>query len=249
LTLSGHNTPNHLNVGHLLKPLSDPRPAILVCDDEEPIRQILRAQLTARGYFVHEASTGNEVLSAVPALRPDVIILDLGLPDADGTEVIQRLRLSSKTPVIVLSVRAVAADKIAALDAGADDYLTKPCQPVELDERIRAMLFRAKFQGAVFEVSDLVVDLHRRKVHIDQSEIQLTATEYDLLKVLVLNAGRLLTQRRLTHEVWGEKRDDEALRLLRTTIGTLREKLEPDPARPRHIAMEPGVGYRLRTER
>ena len=231
---------------HSLNP--DRRRAILVCDDEEPIRQILRAQLTARGYFVHEASTGDEVLRVVPALRPDVIILDLGLPDVDGIEVIQRLRLSNKTPVIVLSVRAVAADKIAALDAGADDYLTKPCQPIDLDERIRAMLFRTEFQGAVFEASDLIVDLHHRTVQVDKKEIQLTATEYDLLKVLVLNAGRLLTQQRLTYELWGEKHDDKALRLLRTTIGTLREKLESDPARPRHIAMEPGVGYRLRTE-
>jgi two-component system, OmpR family, KDP operon response regulator KdpE len=247
LTPSRHDKPLDLSVGQS-RTLLDHRPAILVCDDEEPIREILRVQLTARGYFVHEASTGDEVLRAVPALRPDVVIIDLGLPDVDGTEVIQRLRLSSKTPVIVLSVRAAAAEKIAALDAGADDYLTKPCQPVDLDERIRAMLFRAKFQGAVFAVSDLIVDLHHRTVHIDKNEIQLTATEYELLKVLVLNAGRLLTQRRLTHEVWGEKHDDEALRLLRTTIGTLREKLEPDPARPRHIAMEPGVGYRLRTE-
>jgi two-component system KDP operon response regulator KdpE len=248
LTLSGHDTLYDFNVGPL-ESLNERRPAILICDDEDPIRQVVRAQLTARGYFVHEASTGGQVLSAVPVLHPDVIILDLGLPDMDGTEVIQRLRLSSKTPVIVLSVRAVASDKIAALDAGADDYLTKPCQPAELDERIRAMLFRTKFQGEIFEDRNLIVDLHRRTVQIDENEIQLTAKEYDLLKVLVLNAGRLLTQRRLTHEAWGEKQDEEGLRLLRTTIGTLREKLEPNPAHPRHIAMEPGVGYRLRTER
>lgn len=249
MTLSGNENPYDLEVGHSLKPLEDRRPAILVCDDEEPIRQVLRAQLTLRGYFIHEASTGEEVLKTVSALNPDVIVLDLGLPDMDGTEVIQRLRLLSQTPVIVLSVRAVASDKIAALDAGADDYLTKPCRPLDLDERIRGMLFRAKFQGAIFEARDLFVDLDRRTVQIAGNDIQLTATEYELLQALVLNAGRLLTQRRLTYEAWGEKHEDEGLRLLRTTIGTLRGKLERDPARPRHIAMEPGVGYRLRTDR
>jgi two-component system KDP operon response regulator KdpE len=249
LTLSGNGNPYDLDVEHSLKSLDDRRPAILVCDDEEPIRQVLRAQLTVRGYFIHEASTGEEVLKTVSTLNPDVIILDLGLPDMDGTEVLQRLRLLSKTPAIVLSVRAVASDKIAALDAGADDYLTKPCQQVDLDERIRGMLFRAKFQGAIFEARDLSVDLHRRTVQIGGNEIQLTATEYDLLQVLVLNAGRLLTQRRLTFEAWKAKGEDEGPRLLRTTIGTLRGKLERDPARPRHIVMEPGVGYRLWIER
>ncbi len=233
-------------MGDSLKHSNDRQSAILLCDDEEAIRQVLRAQLTARGYRTYEVRSGEEILRAVPLLRPEVIILDLGLPDMDGLEVIQRLRLSTTTPIIILSVHAAESDKIAALDAGADDYLTKPCRPDELDERIRAMLSRKSFQGAVFESRDLVVDLDRGTVQIGKNEIHLTATEYEVLKVLVLNAGRLLTQRRLTHEVWGKEHDDEALRLLRTTIGTLREKFGANPLRPRYIATEPGVGYRLR---
>jgi len=246
LTLFRHEPLRGLSVASSRSLQDERRLTVLVCDDEEPIRQVVRAQLIARGYFVHEASTGDQVFTAVAALRPDVIILDLGLPDMDGTEVIQRLRLSSTTPIIVVSVRAVASDKIAALDAGADDYLTKPCQPADLEERIRAVLFLSRCKGDVFEDGDLIVDLHRRTVQIDKNELRLTEAEYNLLRVLVLNAGRLLTQRRLIHEMWGKSSDEESLRLLRTTVGTLREKLEPDLMRRRHIVMEPGVGYRLR---
>jgi two-component system KDP operon response regulator KdpE len=165
--------------------------------------------LTARAYYYCEATTGNEVLRAVPVLRPDAILLDLGLPDMDGIEVIKRIRLSTRTPIMVLSVRVGTSEKITALDVGADDYLTKPWQAADLDERIRSMLFRTSFQGPVFQARDLVVDLNRRTVQIGKKEIQITATEYDLLKVLVLNAGRLLTQGQLTHELWGEMQDDE----------------------------------------
>lgn len=222
---------------------------ILLGDDEEAIRQFLCAQLTARGYSAHQARTGSEVLQAVPVLRPDVIILDLGLPDMDGIEVTRRLRRLTNTPIVILSVRAAESDKIAALDAGADDYLTKPCQPGELFERIRTALLRTILQGEpVFEAGDLTVDLSHQVVQVGRNRIQLTAAEYDLLKVLVLNAGRLLTQRRLACQVWAEMPADEALPLLRTTIGALRHKLEANPARPRHIATEPGVGFRLRTE-
>lgn len=225
------------------------RPSILLADDETPIRQVLRAQLTARGYAVYEAANGEEVLRAVPALRPDVVLLDLGLPDIDGIEVTRRLRLGTRIPIIILSVRAGESDKIAALDAGADDYLTKPCQPGDLLERIRAALLRKTIEGSqVFRAGDLTVDLEGRAVRVGNHQIQLTATEYELLKVLVQNAGRLLTQGRLSHAVWAETRDTEALQLLRSTIGSLRQKLEADPARPRHIATEPGVGFRLRTE-
>jgi two-component system KDP operon response regulator KdpE len=236
-------------VQNIKKPDGDARPAILLADDEEPIRQVLRVQLAARGYVTYEAATGDEVLQAAPQLQPDVILLDLGLPDIDGIEVTRQLRRRSQVPVIILSVRAAESDKIAALDAGADDYLTKPCQPGELLERVRTALLRRMIEGArVFQAGDLTVDLEGQAVQIGARRVQLTSTEYDLLRVFVLNAGRLLTQRRLTHEVWGEKHHEEALQLLRTTIGSLRQKLEVNPARPRHISTEPGVGFRLRTE-
>lgn len=230
-------------------PGADGRPTILLCDDETPIRQVLRTQLTARGYSVHEAASGEEAIRAVSTIEPDVVLLDLGLPDIDGIEVTRRLRQRTRIPIVVLSVRAGESDKIAALDAGADDYLTKPCQPGDLLERIRAALLRKKIEGArIFRAGDLSVDLEGRAVRVDNHQIPLTAAEYELLRVLVQNAGRLLTQNRLTHEVWGELGDMEALQLLRSTIGSLRRKLETDPARPRHIATEPGVGFRLRTE-
>lgn len=228
---------------------NDGRPAILVADDESPIRQILRAQLTARGYSVHEASTGADVLRTVPVLQPEVVLLDLGLPDIDGVEVTRRLRRESPVPVVILSVRASESDKIAALDAGADDYLTKPCQPADLLERIRTALHRNNIQTTrTFRAGDMTVDLETHAVEIGDHEIELTATEFEVLRVLVQNAGRLLTQHRLTRELWGEKLPAESLQLLRTTVGSLRQKLEVDPARPRHISTEPGVGFRLRTE-
>ena len=181
-------------------------------------------------------------------LEPDVILLDLGLPDIDGIEVTQRLRRSTQTPIVILSARTADIDKIAALDAGADDYLTKPYQPKELFERVRTALLRATIQGkSVFQAGDLVVDLSRQIVRMGDNQIQLTDPEYELLRVLVLNAGKLMTQHQLATDVWG-RHDIEALQLLRTTIGSLRQKLEADPARPRHIATEPGVGFRLRTE-
>jgi two-component system KDP operon response regulator KdpE len=221
---------------------------ILVGDDEVAMRLVLRAQLTARGHCVYEARSGTDVLRAVSELEPDVILLDLGLPDIDGIEVIQRLRRSTQTPIIIISARAADIDKIAALDAGADDYLTKPYQPKELFERIRTALLRSTIQGeSVFEAGDLVVDLSRRIVSIGNNQIQLSGDEYQLLRVLTLNAGRLITQRQLASDVWG-RTDVESMQLLRTTIGSLRQKIEVNPARPRHIATELGVGFRLRTE-
>lgn len=227
--------------------MNDRGPTILVVDDEEVLRHILAVRLTARGYLIHEAGAGEDVFETVSVLRPDVIVLDIGLPGIDGIEVTRRLRPLVQTPVIILSVRATEADKIAALNAGADDYLTKPCDLGELLDRIQTALRRVALKHVrVFASGDLVVDLSRQIVQIGEDPIQLTLAEYDLLRVLVLNAGRLLTQRRLAQEVWRESSDEDALQMLRITINTLRQKLDVDSARPRLIAVEPGVGYRLR---
>jgi two-component system KDP operon response regulator KdpE len=220
---------------------------ILVVDDEPAIRRYLRITLQAQGYALFEAGSGREALSQVVAHRPDLIILDLGLPDTDGVEVTQILRERLATPIIILSVREGEADKIAALDAGADDYLTKPFSSGELLARIRVVTRRLQqsMEGPIFRSDGLVVDLNRRLITVDGREVHLSPTEYDLLRALVLQAGKVLTHRHLLRQVWGtgyEGEDD----VLRVTIGHLRRKLEPDPARPRWIVTEPGVGYRLR---
>lgn len=220
---------------------------ILIVDDEAPLRQILRARLTARGYSIQEASSGEEVLRTVPGMQPDVIILDIGLPGINGIEVTRRLRPSIQTPIIILSVHATESDKIAALDAGADDYLTKPCDLGELLDRIRTALRRATLKDLdVFTAGDLVVDVNRQTVHVANEPVQLTETEFNLLKVLVLNAGKLLTQGRLAKESWGKGSDADAGQMLRTTIRSLRQKLDTNSSQPSHIRTEPGVGYRLR---
>jgi len=220
---------------------------VLLVDDEAPLRQVLRARLTARGYSIQEASSGEEVLLTVPVVQPDVIILDIGLPGIDGIEVTRRLRPSVQTPIIILSVNAAESDKIAALDAGADDYLTKPCDLGELLDRIRTALRRATLKDLdVFTVRDLEVDVNRQTVHVANEPVELTETEYNLLKVLVLNAGKLLTQDRLVKESWGKGSDADAGQMLQTTIRTLRPKLDANSSQPDHIATEPGVGYRLR---
>ncbi len=222
-------------------------PTILLVDDEASLRQVLRARLTARGYSIQEAGSGEEVLRTVPGMQPDVIILDIGLPGIDGIEVTRRLRPSVQTPIIVLSVHATESDKIAALDAGADDYLTKPCDLGELLDRIRIALRPATLKDAgVFTAGDLVVDVNRHAVHVANEPIQLTELEYNLLKVLVLNAGKLVTQGRLAQESWGKGGDADAGQILRTTIRSLRQKLDTNSSQPSHIGTEPGVGYRLR---
>ena len=227
--------------------LTTSAPTILVGDDEEAVRRVLGAQLAARGYSIYDASKGHDVLEAVPALHADVIVLDLGLPDMDGVEVIRRLRETVQTPIIVLSVRATASDKIAALEAGADDYVTKPYHTADLFERVRGALLRAKpIDTRIFVAGDLKVDLETQVVEVVGRPVQLAHNEFALLRVFVLNAGKLLTQRWLAHEVWGNKL--EAVQLLRAGVNALRSKIEIDPARPRHITTEPGVGYRLRTE-
>ncbi len=220
---------------------------VLVVDDEKAIRRYLHAALNAQDYTVYEALGGKEALSMVAANRPDLIILDLGLPDMDGVEVTRQLREWSATPIIILSVREQESDKIAALDAGADDYLTKPFSTGELMARIRAALRHSTQSAAepVFETDDLQVDLTRRQVKVGGDEISLTPTEYDLLRVLVQNAGRVLTHRQMLRQVWGNAYESEA-HLLRVNMSNLRRKIEPDPSRPRYIITEPGVGYRLR---
>lgn len=219
---------------------------ILVVDDEAPIRRYLRAALSAQGFNVYESASGEEALQAVLSHRPDIIILDLGLPDIDGIEVTRRLREWSQTPIIILSVREAEQDKIAALDAGADDYLTKPFGTGELLARMRVAL-RKQSSAAnepVFESKGLSVDFARRLVTVTGQEVQLTPTEYDLLKVLVTHAGKVITHRQLLRQVWGDGYDD--MHILRVNISNLRGKIEPDPSRPTYIHTEPGVGYRLK---
>ncbi len=219
---------------------------ILVVDDETSIRRYLRAALGTQGLTVYEAASGMEAINAVLTHRPDIIILDLGLPDIDGIEVTRRLREWSQTPIIILSVREAEQDKIAALDAGADDYLTKPFGTGELFARMRAALRKqtSNPNEPVFQADGLLVDFSRRVVMVNDREIQLTPTEYDLLKILVTHAGKVITHRQLLRQVWGEGYDD--MHILRVNISNLRAKLEPDPSRPTYIHTEPGVGYRLK---
>jgi two-component system KDP operon response regulator KdpE len=220
---------------------------VLVVDDEPAIRRFLRVSLAAHGYAIFEAGDGQSALSAVSADRPDLVILDLGLPDLDGIEVTRLLREWTRIPIIILSVRGQEADKIAALDAGADDYVTKPFGAGELLARMRVALRRAGQSGVepVFTSDGLRVDLTRRVVAVAGREVQLTPTEYDLLRVLVTNAGKVLTHRQLLREVWGMGYEQE-MHMLRVNVSNLRRKIEPDPSRPHYIVTEPGVGYRLR---
>jgi two-component system KDP operon response regulator KdpE len=219
---------------------------VLVVDDEASIRRYLRAALGAQGHTVYETATGLDAINAVLSHRPDIIILDLGLPDIDGIEVTRRLREWSQTPIIVLSVREAEQDKIAALDAGADDYLTKPFGTGELLARMRVALRKqtASASEPVFQSGGLTVDFSRRAVMVNEKEVQLTPTEYDLLKVFVTHAGKVITHHQLLRQVWGEGYND--MHILRVNISNLRSKLEPDPSRPTYIRTEPGVGYRLK---
>ncbi|MBM2831870.1 MAG: operon transcriptional regulatory protein KdpE [Dehalococcoidia bacterium] len=220
---------------------------VLVVDDEPGIRRFLRTILPPHGYTVLEVASGREALSASATQRPDVVILDLGLPDMDGTDVTRLLREWTKIPIIILSVRGEEQDKVAALDAGADDYLTKPFSLGELLARLRAALRRAAQTevGPVFIDRDLIVDMAQRVVRVLGQEVQLTPTEYSLLRALVINAGKVLTHHQLLREVWGPSYEGET-HILRVNISNLRRKIEADPARPVHIITEPGVGYRLR---
>jgi two-component system, OmpR family, KDP operon response regulator KdpE len=221
-------------------------PRILVVDDERPIRRFLNASLSGL-YEICEAANGEEALRAAATERPDLIILDLGLPDLDGVEVTRHLREWAQTPIIVVSVREQESDKIAALDAGADDYLTKPFSAGELMARIRVALRRSVQNESepVFTSGELTVDLTLRTVTVGSQSVTLTPTEYDLLKVLIKYAGKVLTHRQLLRAVWGSTYESET-HTLQVNISNLRRKIEPDPARPTHIVTEPGVGYRLK---
>jgi len=218
----------------------------LVVDDEAQIRRFLRISLEAGGYRVHEAGTGKEGIFIAAKIRPDLIILDLGLPDMDGLAVVKQLREWTKTPIIILSVRDADLDKVAALDAGADDYLTKPFSTEELLARLRVALRHTLPEPdlRVFTAGDLQVDLTRRLVTVRGEPVKLTPTEYALLRLMVQHAGRVLTHRQILKEVWGAAYVDES-HYLRVYFSQLRQKLEENPALPKHLLTEPGVGYRL----
>ena len=226
---------------------------ILVIDDEPEIRRAVRGGLVGARYTVEVAATGAEGLEVAARWHPDVVLLDLALPDADGLEVLAKLRAWSAVPVIVLSVRASDPDKIAALDRGADDYLTKPFSMDEMLARVRVALrhvARAAGGGgagaeAIFTTGDLVLDVAHRQVTVAGQEVHLTPTEYAVLTYLAQHAGKVITHRTLLRAVWGPAYESEA-HYLRVFIGQLRRKLEPEPSRPRYLLTEPGVGYRLR---
>jgi two-component system, OmpR family, KDP operon response regulator KdpE len=225
---------------------------IVVIEDDPQIRRFLRTGLTSHGFEVHEADNGKAGLTAAENRKPDLVILDLGLPDLDGVEVVKRLRQWTSVPVVVLSARLTEGDKIAALDAGADDYLTKPFGLGELLARLRVALRHANMTArqdhdGLFAVANMKVDLVHRRVHVGDREAHLTPIEYRLLTVLVRNAGKVLTHRQLLKEVWGPSHVEHN-HYLRIYMANLRHKLEADPARPRFLLTEAGVGYRLADE-
>lgn len=226
-----------------------PGPRVLVVDDDPAMRRFLRSALNEEGYSVFDAADGIAALTAAAAIRPDLIILDTGLPDGDGIEVVQRLREFVKRPIIVLTEESTETKKIAALDAGADDYLTKPFGTGELLARLRVMLRHvAGIETAEpFRSGELVVDLANRLVTVGGQPAQLTPTEYEILKALVSATGKVLTHHQLLRHVWGRGYEAES-HMLRVNISNLRHKLEPDPAHPTYILTESGVGYRLRVE-
>jgi two-component system, OmpR family, KDP operon response regulator KdpE len=225
---------------------------VLVIEDEPQIRRFLRATLTTHGYHLIEAVNAQEGLAHAATRNPALIILDLGLPDLDGLDVTRQVREWSDVPIIVLSARGQEQDKIAALDAGADDYLTKPFGVGELLARMRVAMRHAQqavdaSEEPIFEVGDLKVDLLRRQVTVANEEVHLTPIEYNLLKTLVQHAGKVVTQTQLLKEVWGPAYSAES-HYLRVYMSQLRRKIEADPARPRYLLTEPGVGYRLKIE-
>jgi len=226
-----------------------PDERVLIVDDEPAIRRFLRVTLTAQSYNTFEAASGQEALARAASDKPDIIVLDIGLPDINGIEVTRLLRQWTQIPIIILSVRGAESDKIAALDAGADDYLTKPFGVGELLARLRAALRRVTQTTSepVFISGSLQVDLARRLITVSGVEVQLTPTEYELLRVMVTHAGKVLTHHFLLREVWGAEYGEE-FHMLHVNISNLRRKIEPDTARPQFIITEPGVGYRLRAD-
>jgi two-component system, OmpR family, KDP operon response regulator KdpE len=222
------------------------KPVALVIDDEVQIRRLLRVVLESADYQVHEAETAARGLTDAATRRPDVVLLDLGLPDSDGVNVLRRLREWSQVPVIVLSVRDDEEGKVAALDAGADDYVTKPFSSAELLARLRAAQRKTRPEEEIsrFKSGDLIVDLTARVVTRAGHEVKLTATEYALLRLFVRHAGRVLTHRQILREIWGPK-SEEHRQYLRVYVTHLRQKIERDPAAPELVKTEPGIGYRF----
>jgi two-component system KDP operon response regulator KdpE len=230
--------------------MSNEKELILLIEDEPQMRRFLRITLQSHGYRLTEAATAQEGLMQAMTRNPDVVLLDLGLPDLDGLEVTKRLREWTEMPIIVISAREQEQDKVRALDAGADDYLTKPFNAGELLARIRVALRHAARQTAggqepVFMLQNLRVDLAQRQVFVDEKEVHLTPIEYKLLTVLVRHAGKVITHRQLLTDVWGPAHAGE-VQYLRVYMTQLRHKLEADPARPRFLMNEPGIGYRLK---
>jgi len=227
-----------------------PMPVVLIIEDEPHVRRFLRASLRANGFQVVEAASAREGLAQAAGRNPEVILLDLGLPDGDGRDVTRELRRTTRAPIIVLSARGKEQDKVTVLDLGADDYLTKPFGIGELLARIRVALRHGSLPGeravvGVYEADQLRIDLSARAVQRSGQEIHLTPTEYKLLATLTRNAGRVITHRQLLHEVWGANYVEQT-HYLRVYMAQLRHKLERDPTRPRLLVTEPGIGYRLR---
>lgn len=230
--------------------MSSPNPLILIIEDEPPIRRLLRAALSSEGYRLNEAAGGEEGLQVAAGQPPDLVILDLGLPDLDGQEVLRRLREWLTAPIIILSARDQESQKVKALDAGADDYITKPFGTGELLARVRAALRHANRQGtepAVVKIGELSVDRAARLVLLRGEQVHLTPLEYKLLVALVSQAGKVLTHRWLLKEVWGPDNSQET-HYLRVFVASLRRKLEADPTQPRYLLTESGVGYRFAAE-
>jgi two-component system KDP operon response regulator KdpE len=226
-------------------------PQVLIIEDDPQIRRFLRPTLAAENYVFYEASSAAEGLAQAAARHPDLILLDLGLPDRDGLTVIAQVRQWSQMPILVLSARGQESDKVVALDAGADDFISKPFATGELLARMRAALRRNTRVGdkvsTIFRVGEIEVDLEKRLVFVKGQETHLTPIEFKLLQTLVRFAGRVITQRQLLNEVWGPNHQDQA-QYLRVYMGQLRRKLESDPAQPRYLRTESGVGYRLLAE-
>lgn len=224
------------------------QPVVLIVDDEVQIRRLLRVTLEASGYRVFEAATGQEGLVEAAQRRPDAIVLDIGLPDTDGVTILKRLREWSHAPVIILSVREGEEDKVSALDQGADDFMTKPFSTAELLARLRVALRHVQpvAENSVFRTGALEVDLATRRVTVKGKEIKMTPTEYSLLRLLVRNAGKVVTHRQILREVWGPNYGEQT-HYLRVYMAHLREKIEADPSRPELLLTESGVGYRLQS--
>jgi two-component system KDP operon response regulator KdpE len=227
--------------------MSDRSRKILIVDDEAEIRRFLRASLKLYYHEIIEAETGSDALDKTYSQKPDLLILDLGLPDMDGVEVTRQVRSMTDVPIIILSVRSSDKDKIGALDAGADDYLTKPFSMGELLARVRVVLRRLEPQisAAVLKAGELALDIPRHRLTLAGKEIALTPTEFDILFVLMQNRGVVVTHRQLIHKVWGSVYEDES-RILRVNISNLRRKIESDPNQPVYILTELGVGYRIK---